>query len=60
MRVPGSFKSGDMTDVIGLAGFDYNFNALVEGKTNELAMAFQDLLSPRDSVRLSLPTSLCY
>ncbi|KAG9036083.1 hypothetical protein FRB95_009871 [Tulasnella sp. JGI-2019a] len=39
-------------DIIGLAGFSYNFNALVEGETNELAMAFNDLLSPTDSIQI--------
>ncbi|KAG8889111.1 hypothetical protein FRB98_005726 [Tulasnella sp. 332] len=38
-------------DVIGLAGFNYDFNALVEGETNVLAMAFHDLVSPTDSIR---------
>ncbi|KAG8855329.1 hypothetical protein FRB96_007127 [Tulasnella sp. 330] len=33
-------------DVIGLAGFNYEFNALVEGETNELGRAFNELLTP--------------
>lgn len=39
-------------DVIGLAGFDYEFNALEEGETNELAAAFQGMLSPLNNVCL--------
>ncbi|KAG8855330.1 hypothetical protein FRB96_007128 [Tulasnella sp. 330] len=36
-------------DIIGLAGFNYDFNALVEGETNELAKAFSELLTPTTS-----------
>ncbi|KAG9003824.1 hypothetical protein FRB93_010840 [Tulasnella sp. JGI-2019a] len=39
-------------DIIGLAGFNYNFNALVEGETNELARAFNDLLAPTTSFQI--------
>ncbi|KAG9024618.1 hypothetical protein FRB95_011268 [Tulasnella sp. JGI-2019a] len=41
-------------DVIGLAGFNYNFNSLVEGETNELARAFHDLSAPETPFRLLL------
>lgn len=37
-------------DVIGLAGFDYEFNTLTEGDANELANAVQALMSPQTGV----------
>ncbi|KAG9003813.1 hypothetical protein FRB93_010829 [Tulasnella sp. JGI-2019a] len=39
-------------DVIGLAGFNYDFNALVEGETNELANAFHGLVVPTTSFQV--------
>ncbi|KAG9018778.1 hypothetical protein FRB90_009782 [Tulasnella sp. 427] len=33
-------------DIIGLAGFGYDFNSLAEGKKNELAQAFARLFTP--------------
>ncbi|KIO34090.1 hypothetical protein M407DRAFT_64608 [Tulasnella calospora MUT 4182] len=33
-------------DVIGLAGFDYEFNTLTEGEKNELVLAFMELFAP--------------
>ncbi|KAG9003825.1 hypothetical protein FRB93_010841 [Tulasnella sp. JGI-2019a] len=39
-------------DIIGFAGFSYNFNALVEGETNELARAFHDLLTPTNNFQI--------
>lgn len=41
-------------DVIGLAGFNYEFNSMSEGETNELAQAFQVLFYPTNNVRLAL------
>ncbi|KAG8889125.1 hypothetical protein FRB98_005740 [Tulasnella sp. 332] len=38
-------------DVIGLAGFSYDFNTLAKGETNELAKAFHELLvAPMTSI----------
>lgn len=33
-------------DIIGLAGFNYNFNAIAAGETNELAQAFKTVMTP--------------
>ncbi|KAG9003795.1 hypothetical protein FRB93_010811 [Tulasnella sp. JGI-2019a] len=37
-------------DIIGLAGFNYDFNAIAEGETNELGKAFYELFKPGASV----------
>ncbi|KAG9003792.1 hypothetical protein FRB93_010808 [Tulasnella sp. JGI-2019a] len=39
-------------DIIGLAGFNYDFNAIAEGETNELARAFNDALAPTASTQV--------
>ncbi|KAG9003793.1 hypothetical protein FRB93_010809 [Tulasnella sp. JGI-2019a] len=39
-------------DIIGLAGFSYDFNAIAEGETNELAKAFNELLTPTTSIQI--------
>lgn len=44
-------------DIIGLAGFDYSFNAVAEGETNELARAFQMLFMPPPHVRVFIAAS---
>ncbi|KAG9036108.1 hypothetical protein FRB95_009896 [Tulasnella sp. JGI-2019a] len=38
-------------DIIGLAGFSYDFKAVVEGETNELAIALNELLTPPTSAQ---------
>ncbi|KAG8990152.1 hypothetical protein FRB93_003318 [Tulasnella sp. JGI-2019a] len=43
-------------DVIGLAGFNYNFNSLVDGETNELAKAFHNLSAPTSGLVQALKT----
>lgn len=36
-------------DMIGLVGFNYDFNSIAEGETNELAQAFHELVKPAAS-----------
>lgn len=38
-------------DIIGLAGFSYEFDAISQGETNELVRAFKELVMPDKSVR---------
>lgn len=49
-----------MSDVIGLAGFDYEFNTLIEGDSNELATAVQALMSPPTGVSALSPVAWCW
>ncbi|KAG8902487.1 hypothetical protein FRC00_005950 [Tulasnella sp. 408] len=39
-------------DVIGLAGFGYEFDTLANGETNELVRAFMDIFSPNQDVSI--------